>query len=298
MVKPRLLDLFCGAGGAGYGYMLAGFHVTGVDSMPQPRYRGDAFVQEDALTYLAAHGHEYNCVHASPPCQAYSALKHLARKQHPMLIEEVRAALRATGKPYVIENVVGAPLDTTLLLCGSMFGLETPCGAQLRRHRLFESNILLMSPGACAHGARPCAMNGHEFRNEATRWQERRETITVAGDHAHNPRLYRAAQRRMTPALTISIHGSKAANPRQEGALQRQHTISIHGDKARDRRTITVTGSTPQQNVEHNRIRETFSIADARIAMGIDWMGMKDLSQAIPPAYTHWIGTQLLRALH
>lgn len=277
----RLLDLFSGAGGAAYGYMRAGFHVTGIDIKPQPRYRGEVFVQTDAMAYLTAHGQEYDVIHASPPCQAYSALKHLARKKHPMLVEEVRAALRHTGKPYVIENVVGAPLDTTLLLCGSMFGLQTPCGAQLRRHRLFESNVLLMSPGACEHGTRTVAVNSHEFRNEATRWQERREVITLAGTHPHNPRLYRAAQRRRTPP-TIMVVGATPRDP----ALERKKY-----------KTITGTGSTPQQNVVRNQIRETFSVADARIAMGIDWMGMKDLSQAIPPAFTEWIGKQLMRAL-
>jgi len=253
----RLLDLFSGAGGAAYGYMQAGFHVTGVDLHPQPRYKGDVFIQADALAYLAAHGQEYDVVHASPPCQAYSALKHLAQAGHPELIIPVRRALQNLRTPYVIENVVGAPLHFPLMLCGSMFDLETPCGAQLRRHRLFESNYWLLAPGECTHGERPFAVNGHEFRNEATRWAERR---------------------------TISTHGKKAADPRQEGELQRA-------------RTITVTGSTPQQNVVRNRIRETFSVHDAQVAMGIDWMGMKELSQAIPPAYTRWIGEHLLARL-
>jgi DNA (cytosine-5)-methyltransferase 1 len=255
----RLLDLFCGGGGAAMGYSQAGFTIVGVDIHPQPHYPF-AFVLADALEYLALYGQRFDVIHASPPCQAYSALKHLARTTHLALIKPVREALRATGRPYVIENVVGAPLDTTLLLCGSMFGLETPCGAQLRRHRLFESNVLLMSPGHCQHGMRTLVVNGHEFRNEATRWQERRATISVCGDTPHDPRLWRATQR-----------GMKAA-------------------------TITITGSTPQQNVVRNTIRETFSVEDARHAMGIDWLGMRGLSQAIPPAYTHWIGTCLQQA--
>lgn len=258
MSRPRLLDLFCGAGGGTYGYMLAGFHVTGVDIQAQPHYRGDAFHREDALEYSHAWGTDFDVIHASPPCQAYSVLKHLARKDHPMLIEETRAALRATGRPYVIENVVGAPLDTCLMLCGTMFALETSCGAQLRRHRLFESSVLLMSPGGCQHGQRTIGVHGHEFRNEQTRWAERTETISVCGDHPHNPRRRKATQRG---------------------------------------RTITVTGSTPQQNVERNTLRETFSVAEARWAMGIDWMGMRDLSQAVPPAFTQWIGGQLLHFL-
>lgn len=267
--RPRLLDLYCGAGGAAYGYMLAGFHVEGVDIKPQPHYRGHAFVQMDALEYLAAHGggQDYAVLHASPPCQAYSALKHYARPGHPMLIQDVRAALQATGKPYVIENVIGAPLRWPLMLCGSMFGLQTECGAQLRRHRIFESNYLLMSPGHCRHGDRAIAVNGHEFRNEAERWQERRmETICISGDHPHNPRLWRAQQRRMKPA-----------------------TIMIVDATPRDPATDTI----PQQNVRRNQIRETFSVDEARIAMGIPWMTMRELAQAIPPAYTQWIGDQL-----
>lgn len=252
--RPRLLDLFCGAGGAAMGYYRAGFDVTGVDLVPQKRYPF-AFIQAEALEYLTIHGKAYAVIHASPPCQAYSALKHFAKKGHPELVDATRQWLKATGRPYVIENVVGAPLDTMLLLCGSMFDLKTPCGAQLRRHRLFESNVLLMSPGACQHGKRPLAVNGHEARNEKTRWEERR-TITVTGDSPRDPSLERLKYR-----------------------------------------TISVTGSTPQQNIQRNRIRETFLIADARIAMGIDWMVMKELSQAIPPAYTEWIGLQLLNFL-
>lgn len=103
---------------------------------------------------------------------------------------------------------------------------------------------------------------------------------------------------------TISIHGKKAADPRQEGELQRQRTIMVVGATPRDPAaeraryvTITVTGSTPQQDVERNAVRVTFPIEQARIAMGISWMGMAELSQAIPPAYTQWIGAQLLRHL-
>jgi DNA (cytosine-5)-methyltransferase 1 len=265
---PRLLDLFCGAGGATRGYQQAGFCVTGVDHHPHPRYVGEAFVQADALEYLTAHGQEYDVIHASPPCQAYSALKHLVRAEHPQVIKVTRLALQATAVPYVIENVVGAPLDTTLLLCGSMFGLETPSGAQLRRHRLFESSVLLMAPGPCQHGNRPVAVHGDALRNEATRGEEGR-VRSIQSDKARDGR-------------TIMVVG---ATPRDPAAARKQYP------------TITVTGSTPQQNRERNHIRETFSIHDARIAMGIDWMTMAELSQAIPPAYTHWIGRQLLRHL-
>lgn len=219
---PKLLDLFSGAGGAGRGYQLAGFHVTGVDHKPQPRFAGDAFVQADALDYLAEHGREFDAIHASPPCQAYvKGLAALNAKRHgcpvrpqPRLIEPVRAALQATGRPYVIENVMGAPLVAGIVLCGSSFGLK------VRRHRLFESNVLLF--------ARPC------------RHAEQGRPIGVYGD--------RGSWARRTPE-----HG---------GAFHRAG-----------------------------------SVEEAREAMGIDWMTWNELTQAIPPAYTLWIGRQLLATL-
>lgn len=263
------------------GYHRAGFDMTGVDIRPQPRYPF-RFIQADALEYLSSHGQEYDAIFASPPCQAYSVLKHLARHGHPMLIEDLRGVLQATGKPYVIENVIGAPVRFPLLLCGSMFRLQTTCGAQLRRHRLFESNLLLMSPGPCQHGELTRAVNGHEFRNEASRWQERRkDTISVCGDTPHNPRIWRAAQRGMKPPTIMGV----GATPRDPNAERLKY------------KTITVTGNTPQQNVVRNQIRETFSVAEARVAMGIPWMTMRELSQAIPPAYTAWIGSQLRQAI-
>lgn len=144
MSRPRLLDLFSCAGGAGRGYQMAGFHVTGVDIKPQPRYAGDEFVKGDALEYLAAHGHEFDAIHASPPCQRYSVATRQSHTSHlhPDLIAATRTALRATGRPYVIENVMGAAktLSASLLLCGAMFpGLKT------YRHRLFESSVFLPS---------------------------------------------------------------------------------------------------------------------------------------------------------
>jgi len=137
--RPRLLDLFCGAGGAAVGYHRAGFDVVGVDHKPQPNYPFE-FVQADAMTFVVD-GPGFDAIHASPPCQAYTQL---AKGDHPRLIEPVRNALEAAGCPWVIENVVGAPLRTPALLCGSMFGLR------VRRHRLFETNWPLMVP-TCHH---------------------------------------------------------------------------------------------------------------------------------------------------
>lgn len=138
--------------------------------------------------------------------------------------------LAASGRPYVIENVVGAPLRAPFLLCGTMFGLRTGCGAELRRHRIFEANWFVGLQPECRHGA---------------------SVVGVYGGHAHDRR----------------------------------------------RRTITVTGSTPQQNVIRNRSRLTFPVDEARRAMGIDWMTMAELSQAIPPAYSEFIGRAAVREI-
>jgi DNA (cytosine-5)-methyltransferase 1 len=147
-VTPRLLDAFCGAGGAGVGYHRAGFDVVGVDIKPQPRYPFE-FHQGDALEFIREHGREFDAIHASPPCQSYLNLTRLNESlgrahDHPDLIDGTRAALTATGRVYAIENVVGAPLVTPIRLCGTSFGLP------LRRHRLFESNVGMLGM-PCAH---------------------------------------------------------------------------------------------------------------------------------------------------
>lgn len=140
---PRLLDLFSGAGGAARGYQLAGFHVTGVDVAPQPHYVGDEFVQADAFEFLAHHWWRFDAIHASPPCQRYSSMSRCRpglAEQYPDHIARLRSWLQFYEKPYVIENVVGAPLRTPILLCGAMFGYE------LYRHRLFETNFRVKEP--------------------------------------------------------------------------------------------------------------------------------------------------------
>lgn len=143
-MKPRLLDLCCHAGGATKGYQRAGFYVVGVDIEPMPNYCGDEFAQADALDFDLT---GFDAVHASPPCQAFTAYKRRPRHvaDRPNLIPAVREKLRGWGGPYVIENVPGAPLENPVQYCGSSLGLD------VRRHRWFESNVALMAP-PCAHG--------------------------------------------------------------------------------------------------------------------------------------------------
>ena len=208
----RLLDLFCGAGGAAMGYHRAGFdEIVGVDNRPQKRYPF-TFVLGDALEYVAEHGREFDMIHASPPCQRYSVTRsiHGNGDSHPDFVAATRMALQETGKPWVIENVPGAPLINPLILCGTMF-------PELRvyRHRLFESSPpVYFAPGQCSH------------------------TFTMP------PRgMY--------------------------------HTLDKY-------EYITC--------VAHN-----FQAESGRIAMAIDWMTRDELAQAIPPAYTEYIGGQMLR---
>jgi DNA (cytosine-5)-methyltransferase 1 len=202
-VKLRLLDLFCGAGGCAVGYARAGFEVVGVDIKPQPRYPFE-FIKADALEYLAAHSKSYDVIHASPPCQSYSrALKHLAAEQ-PKLIEPIRDLATRIGKPYVIENVQGAPLSCPVLLCGTMFGLP------IRRHRLFETSFWgLIIDNKCSH----------------------------KGD---------------------DLNPHRASSRKKNGyAPERQYAV----------------------------------------AMGVSWMNKAEAREAIPPAYTHFIGCQLMEFL-
>jgi DNA (cytosine-5)-methyltransferase 1 len=216
-VKPRLLDLFCGAGGAARGYQDAGFYVVGVDIAPQPHYCGDDFHQADALTFPPD---GFDAIHASPPCQAYSAGKNmwhgrLPADRHPDLIASVRARLAETGLPYVIENVEGAPVTNCIMLCGDMFGLG------VKRHRWFETSFMVWNPPAC----RP--------------------------DH---------------PRFVVSVFGG--------GALSR----------------------TPPNGSRENFMQRRVHVAHAQAqeAMGISWMTRDELSQAIPPVYTHWVGDRLV----
>jgi hypothetical protein len=162
--RPLLLDLFCGAGGCTAGYQRAGFDVVGMDISPQPNYCGDLFVQAEVVSWLTDHVDDYavlrfDAIHASPPCQANvkglaAVNRALGRdSRHPNLIAPVRRLLRATGLPYVIENVEGSELRNAIKLCGSSFGLA------VRRHRLFECSFPIIAP--------PCA---HHLQREARFW--------------------------------------------------------------------------------------------------------------------------------
>jgi DNA (cytosine-5)-methyltransferase 1 len=231
----KLLDLFCGAGGAGMGYHRAGFEVVGIDNRFQKHYPFE-FHQADALEYLRDHGAEFDVIHASPPCQRFCSFKHMYNaKKYPNLIRPVRKILLALRKPYVIENVPGAPIKNPIVLCGTMFGLQTKAGSQLRRHRLFEIYpFVSIGDLKCIHA----------------------KGYSVIG-------VYGGGQIRMRKILPP--------------------TIGVYGGHGRDRR--------------RNMNTQNFSVEDRRDAMGIDWMTGDELSQAIPPAYTEWIGRQLIRIL-
>lgn len=227
-----LLDLFCGAGGCSVGYHRAGFDVIGVDNRPQKRYPFP-FLQEDAIETLrnlcagkslvfGTHRIRLNdiaAIHASPPCQAFSSGTNLQRMRgnatdHPDLIEPTRRLLNDSGRPWIIENVPGAPLARgAIMLCGLTFNLK------VFRHRFFESSVMLRAPEHIPHGSRRIGKDGF---------------VCVAG----------------------------------KGGSLTSRTTSDYCRKAA-----------------------------WAAAMGIDWMSKKELAQAIPPAYTEYLGRQLLNAL-
>lgn len=197
------------------GYHRAGFDVTGVDINPQPRYPF-AFHQADALEFVAAHGREFDVIHASPPCQAYSlARNNGCHSDAPALIPQTRERLEQTGRPYVIENVIGAPLINPIMLCGASFGLGV-AGLDLPRHRLFELHgVTLILVPRCQHRS----------------------------------------------GKTIGVYGNGT----------NKYHLDLLG------RCVTAD--------------------ELRVAMGIKWMTRRELSQAIPPAYTHFIGSAILGQL-
>lgn len=173
-ITPQILDLFCCAGGAGKGYSLAGFEVVGVDIDAQSNYPFP-FIQADALKLDPEFMAQFDAIHASPPCQAYSDLakRNGNADAWPRLIEPVRAMLIRTGKPYVIENVQGAPLLHPVILCGTMF-------PKLRviRHRLFEANFPILPP---RHGKHPLVHTFDKRKNHYGKTDERKDYVQVTG---------------------------------------------------------------------------------------------------------------------
>lgn len=179
----RILDLYCKAGGASMGYHQAEIEeIVGVDIKRQKRYPFK-FIQADALEVLSDSNYlkTFDFIHASPPCQTHSATRHLRNAQGKTtdkvdLIPQTRDGLIASGKPYVIENVVGAPLVNPVMLCGSAFGLK------VRRHRLFESNMKLQGT-TCNHKAqgRPVGIYG-SMRDEIPNGGRTAKTMDEANE--------------------------------------------------------------------------------------------------------------------
>jgi DNA (cytosine-5)-methyltransferase 1 len=223
--RPLLLDLFSGAGGAAVGYYRAGFDIIGVDLHPMPRYPFE-FIGAEALIFLedliaddmADH---FDAIHASPPCQRYSPTRTMHNVRYPDVINPLRALLKKTQIPYIIENVPEAPMENPVILCGSQFDLCQEWSGEfwrgdvyLKRHRAFE--VLFPVPDAGLH------------------------------DHT--------------------------------------------------RRAVTVAG--------HGRMGKSDSIFKGkgfsqlkRDVMRIGWMTENELNEAIPPAYTQYVGQHLMRYL-
>jgi DNA (cytosine-5)-methyltransferase 1 len=217
-LRPKLLDLFCKAGGAGMGYYLAGFDVTGVDIDPQPNYPFE-FIQGDAIQFLLTHGHEYDVIHASPPCQkaSRSTSPHKANgKIYLDLIPITRYVLELIGKPFIIENVPEADIKPDIVLWGPMFGLKV-----LRKRHFEIGNCFVMQP-------------------------------------AINPKNGTVAQ-----GDYCCIFGKGAYRKSKNDAMPK---------------------------FKKDTVVSTWSLA-----LGIDWK-MKDieLAEAIPPAYTEYIGKQII----
>lgn len=196
-MRPLLVDLYCKAGGAGMGYHRAGFDVLGVDKEPQPRYPFP-FIQADVLSLTPEWlRRNADAIHASPPCQAHTSLKTMHNaKKHEDLIPETRDLLDACGLPWIMENVMGAPMGgPAIVLCGTMFDLGVD-DAELRRHRQFASNRPISPPCKCRHGQRNATLGlyGGHIRN-------RQRTITVVGYTPYN------ADARPGRSRTIGAYG-------------------------------------------------------------------------------------------
>ena len=220
----KLLDLYCGAGGASMGYHRAGFEVKGVDVIAQPNYPFK-FIRSNIFDLASGFYDEFDVIHASPPCQGYLRAGGVKRKsKHPRLIGATRALIEETGKPYVIENVIDATLRNPLMLCGTMFDLG------VIRHRHFEisDHIPRYPPKRCHHVGN--AYNG----------------------------------------AYCSVY-SGGYRPGQWGNDKRRKELQYK----------------PKETIEQ-----------WQEAMGINWMGARrELIEAIPPAYTEWIGELIISGL-
>ena len=257
----RLLDLFCGAGGAALGYRLAGFtDIVGVDIVPQNNYPFE-FVQADALEYLAGHGGQFDAIHASPPCQGYSIMHNLPwlrGREYPLLLLPTLEMLEALGKPYVVENVMGARHGSVVLqkrgleahglkagwLCGAMFGLP------FYRHRLFASNWFWLAPGHPKHVGR--IRPGRSLSSRA------RDIV------------FSSCQR-------------KSAGRDSGGLTQPANSLARWQGNGAQAKGVGI-GHAKGWHL-------------AAQAMGIDWMKREEFTQAVPPAYTEFIGWQLLKTV-
>ncbi len=162
--RPRLLDLFCGAGGAAMGYHRAGFDVVGVDIKPQPSYPF-RLIEMDALLYLRTMPlHDFDAIHASPPCQAFTNARVIHGNEHPDLLTPTRELLLDQDLPWVIENVPGAPMRRDLILCGSMFPELRDGDYGIVRHRWFEFSCPWIAPvlvPPCNHPPKVVSVFGH-----------------------------------------------------------------------------------------------------------------------------------------
>ena len=276
MRQFRALDLYCGAGGATKGLQRAGFHVTGVDIKPQKRYCGDSFIEADALSFLDWPD-QCDFIWASPPCQAHSALRSLhPGREYLDLIPETRRRLVESGIPYVIENVPGAPLGETgclIMLCATMFGLQTKDGTgEVRRHRLFECSFSIPLRPACQHNQPVVGVYGGHVRDR------RRDVICIGGGKAMSGGMM--APKGATHRETMSVTGNGM------------------GQMGGGRDVISICGhSGPGTFSSKGQRRRTWTTEQAREAMGIDWMPMSSLSQAVPPAYSEWIGRKAIEFL-
>ena len=195
--KLKLLDLFCGAGGAGYGYHLAGFEVVGVDIEPQPDYPFE-FIQADAMTFPLD---GFDAIHASPPCHDHSTLTQQKEGSDWMLQGSIDR-LRKTKRPWVVENVLGSYSDhgTCFMLCGSMFGM------QVRRHRWFRSSFLMLPP-PCAHGeqGKVWTITGHGGSSRHSRKPPAREFWRYMNMPWMKDRPHRGVTQAIPPAYTAWI---------------------------------------------------------------------------------------------